>query len=96
MNPGAVSIVTDDLDGGQVSTPYSLDFEATGGDGVAYEWAVVGGTPVPGLSMDVSGTLSGTPTQEGTFSFLVRATSGGQARTRQMVLTTIPQPQPGP
>src|SRR5262249_11705115 len=51
---------------------------ATGGVG-PYTFAVTGGALPPGLALDASGLLSGTPTQAGTFSFTVQATDSSPA-----------------
>ena len=42
-----------------------------------YQWAVTQGLP-PGLTLSASGTISGTPTTLGTFSFQVQATDSAQ------------------
>ncbi len=59
---------------------YSFQFTATGGTG-AYTWAVVQGSVPPGLSLNSSGQLSGTPTTPITSTFIVRVTSVGTITT---------------
>jgi hypothetical protein len=57
---------------GQVGVPYSITFKLPEGQGCGPgqdTWSIVGGSAPPGLSMSSSGTLSGTPTQSGTFVF---------------------------
>jgi hypothetical protein len=55
------------LPGGQVGQSYAETLQATGGDGT-YVWSVTGSLP-PGLTLDPSGTISGKPTQAGTYTF---------------------------
>jgi hypothetical protein len=58
---------------GTVSVPYSFTFQGAGGCGPAlpYQFTIIGGNLPPGLSLAMSGTVSGTPTQAGSFSFWV-------------------------
>ena len=67
--PGTLQIVLDPLTA-EVGTPYSGSLTATGGV-PPYEWSIAGALP-PGLSLNPStGIISGTPTTDGTFSFVV-------------------------
>jgi kexin len=52
--------------------PFNHTFTFTGGTNV--QWKLVGAAP-PGLSIDSTGKLSGTPTMDGTFNFTVEAQS---------------------
>ncbi|WP_030776619.1 putative Ig domain-containing protein, partial [Streptomyces sp. NRRL F-2664] len=56
-----------------VGQPYSTTVETAGGTGEA-AFTVTGGTLPPGLALAADGTLSGTPTQPGTYTFTVTAT----------------------
>jgi hypothetical protein len=58
---------------GTVGAPYSFTFHGAGGCGPAlpYQFTIIGGNLPPGLSLAMSGTVSGTPTQAGSFSFWV-------------------------
>jgi len=58
---------------GTVGAPYSFTFTGAGGCGPAlpYQFTIIGGDLPPGLSLAMSGLLSGTPTQAGNFSFWV-------------------------
>ncbi len=60
---------------GTVGVPYLfLQFQAAGGSGGApYSWDTADTLP-PGLSLDPSGILAGTPTNTGAYSFSVRVT----------------------
>jgi hypothetical protein len=65
------SITTTTLPTGQVGAGYSSSVEATGG-AAPYTWSVVGGALPPGLGLSSRGTISGTPTAAGQFSFTAR------------------------
>jgi large repetitive protein len=75
--PAALAIrFTDDsynMPTGTVGQPYSKTFGGTGGCGPAlpYQYTILGGKLPPGLSLSFSGTISGTPTTAGSFSFWV-------------------------
>lgn len=58
---------------GTVGVPYSFTFHGAGGCGPAlpYQFTIIGGNLPPGLSLAMSGLVSGTPTQAGSFSFWV-------------------------
>jgi len=58
---------------GTVGTPYSFTFTGAGGCGPAlpYQFSLIGGLLPPGLTLASSGTVSGTPTQAGGWSFWV-------------------------
>ncbi len=64
------------LPDGTVGVPYpGVQFSATGGNGT-YAWYLALGNEPPGLSMSLSGVLSGTPTTAGTYSVDVIVHSG--------------------
>jgi hypothetical protein len=58
---------------GSVGSPYSFTFTGAGGCGPAlpYQYSVIGGSLPPGLTLASSGTVSGTPTKAGGWSFWV-------------------------
>lgn len=77
------------------TVPYSFSFAATGGEGTGYAWTVSAGNLPPGLMLPASGTpgvtLSGTPTQGGSFAFTVRVTDpNGVQVTRDGTLQVSP------
>lgn len=49
------------LPNAQVGVPYSQHLAATGGT-APYTWSITAGSLPPGLSMDSTGLISGTPT----------------------------------
>lgn len=95
--PAPLSITTTSLPNGQTGTAYSTTLAATGGT-TAYSWSVTTGALPAGLSLAAStGTVSGTPSQSGTFSFTVQVTdssSPAQMASKALSITisaTTPQ-----
>lgn len=58
------------------SERFYFQLKATGG--TTYTWAKTAGSLPDGLSLDIDGKISGTPTKEGTFTFTVQVTSGSE------------------
>lgn len=77
--PSTLTINTTGLPDGFVGEPYSQTLGATGG-APGYTWSVSGGQMPAGLSLSGSGTISGTPTATGSYTFGVQVadTSGAQ------------------
>jgi large repetitive protein len=75
--PAAFSLAfTDDsfnIPPAYVGQPYSKQFNGRGGCGPAlpYQFTIIGGALPPGLTLSLSGLVSGTPTQAGSYSFWV-------------------------
>jgi len=71
--------ITGTMPAGTVGVPYSQDLIAHGG-APPYSWSIFANDPLPpGLSLgttapDYNNVLTGTPTQAGTFSFLIQVT----------------------
>jgi hypothetical protein len=64
------------LNGGMVGAAYSATLGATGGYGPGtYTFSATSGTPPSGTTLSAAGTLSGTLTAAGSFTFTVQATS---------------------
>ncbi|HVB99628.1 MAG TPA: Ig domain-containing protein, partial [Candidatus Dormibacteraeota bacterium] len=76
------------LPSGQAGSAYSTTFSATGGI-TPYSWQILSGALPAGLSLgSSSGTLSGTPTAAGNYSFVVGAQdSGGQSANVSLALS---------
>lgn len=66
-----ISITTLALPGASVGTIYSASLTATGGSG-SYLWQLLSGTLPPGLALQASGVIAGTPTDAGTYNFVAR------------------------
>jgi hypothetical protein len=71
---------------------YSTALTAAGGFTRGYVWSVVSGSLPPGLSLVADGSLKGTPTAAGAFSFTVALTDGVHSATPAKVNITINPP----
>jgi hypothetical protein len=78
---------------GQLTTPYNLQFTATGGTPT---WTVSSGALPAGLTLSSSGLVSGTPTATGDFSFKVTATAGSRTDTQTYSMSVVQKLQVGP
>jgi hypothetical protein len=69
---------------------YSQTLQASGGV-PPYTWSISSGSLGAGLNLSADGTISGTPTSQGTSVFVVRVTdSAQQAVTRTLAITVKP------
>lgn len=103
LGPGHVLAIGtgDTLPFAHENAVYSATITAFGGSGSGYTWAIVAGTPPPGLTLNASGTpdttLSGTPTVPGTYSFYIEVTDSDGAKSNKGVsLLVKPAPAPPP
>jgi len=90
-NPPPLTITTaSPLPNGLVQQPYSQTITATGGI-PPYTWSISAGALPPGLALDaVTGTISGTPTAAGAYSFTVDLTdSAGTPVTASKAFTLV-------
>ncbi|QSO51984.1 hypothetical protein JZ785_25025 [Alicyclobacillus curvatus] len=71
----ALAVTTDSLPSANVGWSFDAKLQAADGTG-PYTWAVASGSTLPGgLSLDpTNGTISGTPTKSGTYTFSVQVT----------------------
>jgi uncharacterized protein YjdB len=80
------------LPNGTVGTAYRQKLEATAGSGFEPAWSVEAGSPLPaGLTLAPDGTISGTPTEAGSFEFTVRAENAGGSDTKAAAITIAPK-----
>ncbi|MDR2327040.1 MAG: putative Ig domain-containing protein [Acidovorax sp.] len=91
VTPPTLSISPSNLSGGTVGTTYSQGLTASLGT-ESYHYTLSAGSLPPGLSLSDSGSLSGTPAADGSFSFTVQATdfygaTGSQAYTLVIAVT---------
>ncbi len=77
--------------GSSVGLPYALPVIANGNPAPTY--SVTGGGLPPGVTLSPSGVLSGTPTQEGTYTFTVQAANSLGSHPATFVMTVGP-PRP--
>ncbi|MGE0132066.1 MAG: FG-GAP-like repeat-containing protein [Blastocatellales bacterium] len=98
--PAPLIIATSTMPGARYGSFYSQSLVAAGGT-TPYKWSLVGGALPPGLNLTSGGTISGTPSSGGTFSFTVRLTDAA-FRTVQKTLSIFvtggvaPPPTPTP
>lgn len=86
LNPQC-SITTDSvLPGCDVGVSYAKQLTANI-TGFPVVWSVVSGTLPPGLSMNSSGTITGTPTTSGIYQFSVKASTSSIHCTKQFSIT---------
>lgn len=70
--PAPLNITTTSLPAARRNRAYSQSVQATGGVG-PYSWSLAAGSLPPGLTLNAAtGTISGTPTTRGAWSFTVR------------------------
>ena len=74
-----LTITTATLPNGAVSSLYSTTLNAAGGS-PPYTWSLTGGSLPDGLGLLNSGTLSGTPSRAGSFSFTVQVSDSTNQR----------------
>ncbi|WP_168170772.1 putative Ig domain-containing protein [Rhodanobacter sp. C01] len=84
VSAAAITFTPASIPSGTDGTAYAaVTFTATGGI-APYHFAIAGGGSLPaGMSLSSSGTLSGTPSASGTFSFNVQATDADGATATQ-------------
>jgi hypothetical protein len=84
---------TSSVPNGALNAPYSSTLSASGGT-TPYGWTITAGALPPGLALGASsGTISGTPTNIGTFNFTVRLSDAGspvQTVTRAFTMVVAP------
>jgi hypothetical protein len=75
----------------EVGVPFSAAQTATGGNGT-FAWTLASGALPTGLELGSDGTVSGTPTVAGRYTFAVRVTDG-EARTATVNATLVVAPK---
>ena len=79
------------LTGGVAGVAYSTTLSQTGALG-SPNFAIMGGSLPPGLSLSSSGTISGTPTATGTFIFMARVNDASGCSASQIYSITVQCP----
>jgi hypothetical protein len=86
----AIALSPTALPGGAVGSAYSQTITASGGT-APYTFAVTAGSAPTGLTLSSGGTLSGTPTAVGTYTFTVTATDNlGCTGTYEYIVVISP------
>jgi hypothetical protein len=90
VNPPALTITTGStLPSGTVGVSYRQTFGVVGGT-APYAWSLTSGS-APGLTLDSSGNLSGTPTMPGTFTLTLQAKDvAGLVATKTFTISISP------
>jgi large repetitive protein len=97
--PG-LSIQQQSVPAGTIGQAYSQTFTALAvtntnpvqGSPASATWSVQSGSLPPGVTLTSAGVLSGTPTAEGSFTFVVRAVGGGGASDVETETLVVRQP----
>ena len=94
--PQPPCITTTELPPAELNTPYMATLEAVGGT-PPYIWSIASGSLPPGLSLSSEGTITGTPTATGTFTFSLEIVDslGASARVTQSLEVTVETNVPG-
>ena len=85
----ALSVTTTVLTSGTEGQAYSVNLAATGGYAPDYSWDVSAGSLPAGLTLASDGTLSGTPTVNGTYNFTVRVQDGYSTAATQALSLSL-------
>ena len=92
VDPQPLTILTTSLPGGSVANAYSQTVTSSGGTG-AITWSVSKGTLPGGLSLSpTSGTISGTPSAAGSFTFTIEAADSTGLAAQQQFTVAIAGP----
>ncbi len=88
--PGKLAISTpSSLPPGQVNAAYLQSLAAIGGTPPYTTWTITTGAPPPGLTLDPSGNLAGSPTTAGSYTFTAQVTDSASASASTPFQLTI-------
>lgn len=90
INASTLAVFCNNPPNGTTSVPYTHTFIATGGT-PPYTFTITAGSLPPGLVMDPSGFVHGTPTMAGTFTFTVTVTDAALSMASVVCSITIVQ-----
>ena len=81
------AITTTSLYRGNLDQPYSQTLQAASQQPVV--WTIVSGSLPPGLTLASTGAISGTPTTDGEYNFIVRAANLGGYVTQELSIVVL-------
>ena len=84
---GIESITPPGSTSASVGTPFTLSLSASGFDSGSFVWDDSGTTLPPGLTLNSTGVVSGTPTTPGTYTFTARVTGPVDDSTTAQTIT---------
>lgn len=87
--PPTITVSPDSLPDGAIGSSYSQSITASGGEG-PYTFAVTSGALPAGLTLSPDGTLSGTPSTDGSFEFTVTASDANGFDGSQTYSVEVP------
>jgi autotransporter-associated beta strand protein len=91
--PSTVSLSPASLPGIDTGLSYFQSVTATGGTGTGYQFGLSSGKIPPGLTLGLDGTLAGTATSPGSFTFTVTGfDSAGNAGSKSYTVNVNPPP----
>lgn len=85
-------IVTISLPSGRPSRPYSAELKARGGT-LPYTWSVAGRDLPPGLSLEATGEIAGSPSSAGMFTFTAQVLDAKSDQKSRVLSITIIGPE---
>lgn len=89
MNVTPMTVATTSVPAGRVGTMYTTTALKANGGKTTLVWSVIGGSLPPGLKLSSGGSLSGTPTVAGTYTFTVQVADASTPKnyaTKQLTL----------
>ncbi len=89
VNPSVFSFTTQSLPAGSVGVAYSAALATTGGQAPVVYALSPGGTFPPGLTVNTNGTITGTPTTPGTYTFTAAARDSSASQLVTQTQLTI-------
>ncbi|MGZ4356809.1 MAG: putative Ig domain-containing protein [Gaiellaceae bacterium] len=85
-----LAVTSNTLSNGEAELSYSVALTSSGGGGTSRTWSVTSGQLPPGLTLSSDGSLSGTPTTAGTYTFTATVSDGTSSSSKSLTVTIIP------
>jgi Fe-S cluster assembly iron-binding protein IscA len=91
IKPPPPVIQTDSLPDAPVNQSYSQNLQVSGGR-PPYAWTIASGALPPGVSLNLDGTITGTPTDQGYYTFDVQVTDADNERDSRPLSVAVVGP----